>query len=43
MRELFDFVVDPALEDGAALDAELDRLMALACRWGGGPGGRVAD
>ena len=31
VRELFDFVVDPGVTD-ATLDAELDRLMALASR-----------
>ena len=34
VRELFDFVVDPAIDDEAAgMDAELDRLMELASRW----------
>ena len=33
VRELFDFVVDPAIAEGAELDAELDRLMELASRW----------
>lgn len=36
VRELFDFVVDPSLaNEGAALDAELDRLMEMAVRWVG--------
>ncbi|KAI7837741.1 hypothetical protein COHA_008463 [Chlorella ohadii] len=30
VRELFDFVVDPAIQEGADLDAELDRLMEVA-------------
>ena len=34
VRELFDFVVDPGIQEGAGIDAELDRLMELACRWG---------
>ena len=32
VRELFDFGGDPAIAEGAELDAELDRLMELASR-----------
>jgi hypothetical protein len=32
MRELFEFVVDPAIQEGAGMDAELDRLMYMATR-----------
>jgi hypothetical protein len=37
VRELFEFVVDPALTD-QGLDAELDRLMEMASRWVKGAG-----
>ena len=32
MRELFEFVLDPAIQEGAGMDAELDRLMEMATR-----------